>query len=88
MSTFLKKEDSDYLLQETGYKLILRDPITCKFYMRDNQLTAISGADAGDYPVHDNYADILIDGVASHVSPFDRTISKIDTEQVITIEVE
>lgn len=60
---------------------------TCKFYLRHNQLTTISGADAGTYLIKYNYADILISGVTSHVCPFDLTISKIDVNQDITIEV-
>ena len=60
---------------------------TCKFYMRDNKLTTISGADAGSYMVNDNYANIKIAGVTYRRSPFDMTISKIDTNQTITMEI-
>ncbi len=59
----------------------------CKFYLRDSKLTTISGADAGDYMINDNYANILISGVTYRRSPFDMTISKIDTKQQITITV-
>ena len=40
------------------------------------------------YMINNNYADIVISGVTYHVSPFNMTISEINTEQVITIEVE
>jgi len=60
---------------------------TCKFYIRDNKLTTISGADAGTYLIKDNYADILISGTTYHRCPFDLTISKIDTNQDITMEI-
>jgi len=60
---------------------------TCKFYIRDNKLTTISGADAGTYLIKDNYADIEISSTAYHRCPFDLTISKIDTNQDITMEI-
>lgn len=60
---------------------------TCKFYIRNNQITTISGADAGTYLIKDNYADILISGVTYHKCPFDLRISKIDVKQDITIEI-
>ena len=56
--------------------------------MRDNKLTTIDGADAGSYLVKDNYADILISGVTYHKSPFDLTISKINADQTIIMEIE
>ena len=59
---------------------------TCVFYMRDNKLTTVSGADPGTYMVKDNYADIVIGGLTSHVSPFNLSISKINNENY-TIEV-
>ena len=61
---------------------------TCKFYIRNNQLTTISGSDAGTYLIKDNFADILISGVTYHRCPFDLTISKIDVNQDITMEIE
>jgi len=60
---------------------------TCIFYMTDNKLTTVSGADSGTYVVRDNYADILISGVTSHLCPFDMSISKISNSQTYTIEV-
>jgi len=60
---------------------------TCKFSVKNNQLTTISGADAGTYLIKDNYADILISGTTYRRCPFNLSISKIDTNQDITMEV-
>lgn len=61
---------------------------TCKFYLRRNKLTTISGADEGTYLIKYNYADILISGTTYHRCPFDLTISEIDIKQDITMEIE
>lgn len=60
---------------------------TCKFSVKNNQLTTISGADAGTYLIKDNYADIEISSTAYHRCPFNLSISKIDTNQDITMEI-
>ena len=60
---------------------------TCKFYIRNNQITTISGADPGTYLIKDNFADILIIGATYHRCPFDLAISKIDVNQDITMEI-
>ena len=60
---------------------------TCVFTMTDNKLTTVSGADVGEYVVRDNFADILISGVTSHICPFNMAISKISNSQTYTIEV-
>ncbi len=59
---------------------------TCVFSLKDNVLTTVSGADAGEYPILDNYADVLISETAYHVKPFDLSISKIK-DQTITMEI-
>jgi hypothetical protein len=62
-------------------------PTTCKFYMRDNKLTTISGADAGSYLLQDNYANIAVGGVVYRRSPFDMTISQFDSDGNIIMKI-
>jgi len=78
--------DSDVLWSDT-FTTWGGGAIVCKFYMRDNHLIAISGADAGTYEIHDNYADIAVSGIIYRRSPFDPTISVIGADQVIYITI-
>lgn len=59
----------------------------CVFRFSDNKITTVSGADAGTYKIVDNFSDILIAGVTSHVCPFDRRIAKNNADGTITITI-
>ena len=59
----------------------------CVFTFKDNQITTVSGADEGTYIITDNFADVLISGVTSHVCPFDRRIAKNNADGTITITI-
>ena len=63
--------------------------VECIFYIRDNKLTTVSGADAGDYAISDNHANILISAVEYQIKSFDGAYCKVDTlGQIITTVTE
>ena len=62
--------------------------VKCLFYIKDNELTTISGADAGTYPILDNHANILISATAYQIKPYDGAYCKIDTKQQLRVTVD
>lgn len=59
----------------------------CVFFLQNNQLTTVSGADAGTYMITNNKADIVIDGTTSTIAPFNNTSTLNCTDNVLTIEI-
>lgn len=45
--------------------------VTCVFYLKNNALTTISGADAGTYLIEDNFAAVKINDAVHEFNPFD-----------------
>ena len=59
----------------------------CKFSIKENALTTISGADAGTYAIKNNIANILISAVTSSINPFDTNKVTDITDNTITINI-
>ena len=57
----------------------------CKFALINNKLTAISGADEGDYDIVNNSVTIKIGGVDTIIDPFDKDEIVDITDNVLTI---
>jgi hypothetical protein len=55
---------------------------TCVFTLKDNELTTVSGADAGSYLIEDNYANVLISAVEHHFCPFDLRYVKFNNNKI------
>jgi hypothetical protein len=60
---------------------------TCVFTLADNQLTTVSGADAGTYMIVDNKADIVISGSTSSICPFQKPYFQGASDNQITVEI-
>lgn len=59
----------------------------CKFGFSNNKLTTISGADAGNYEIIDNYINVVISGTTTKVYPFDPDNITDITNNTITINI-
>lgn len=60
---------------------------TCIFSHSNNQLTTVSGADAGTYLLTNNSADIVISGVTSSVNPLNKPYFQGSSNNQITAEI-
>jgi hypothetical protein len=59
----------------------------CKFHINNNKLTAISGAEAGDYEIVNNSIDVIIGEDTTKIYPFDSDNIVDCTNNEITINV-
>jgi hypothetical protein len=60
---------------------------SCKFTIKDNQLTTVSGADAGTYSIKNNYADVLVGAITHRIYPLDMNYITHITNNEITINI-
>ena len=61
--------------------------VECLFSMQNGVLTTISGADAGEYGILDNHANILIGAVEYQIQPYNPVYCNIDTLQQLRVTV-
>ena len=61
--------------------------VKCLFSMQNGVLTTISGADAGEYAILDNHANILIGTVEFQIQPYNPVYCKTDTKMQLRTTV-
>ena len=61
--------------------------VECLFSMQNGVLTTIDGADAGEYAILDNHANILIGEAEYQIYPYDGVTCLIDTMQQLHVTV-